>query len=71
MEEQTADKELENLIQWIVEGNANNTHRIEIAIPEEGLIRMKKDNKIVSVSIGRNEPCFCGSGKKYKLCCGR
>jgi len=20
--------------------------------------------------IGRNEPCFCGSGKKYKKCCG-
>jgi SEC-C motif-containing protein len=22
------------------------------------------------VSIGRNEPCLCGSGKKYKKCCG-
>jgi len=21
--------------------------------------------------IGRNDPCFCGSGKKYKRCCGR
>ena len=21
--------------------------------------------------IGRNEPCPCGSGKKYKQCCGR
>ena len=21
--------------------------------------------------IGRNDPCFCGSGKKYKKCCGR
>jgi len=20
---------------------------------------------------GRNEPCHCGSGKKYKFCCGR
>ncbi|HEB92016.1 MAG TPA: hypothetical protein ENI94_00780 [Gammaproteobacteria bacterium] len=20
--------------------------------------------------VGRNEPCFCGSGKKYKRCCG-
>lgn len=20
--------------------------------------------------IGRNEPCYCGSGKKYKKCCG-
>jgi preprotein translocase subunit SecA len=21
--------------------------------------------------IGRNEPCYCGSGKKFKFCCGR
>jgi preprotein translocase subunit SecA len=24
-----------------------------------------------SRKIGRNEPCPCGSGKKYKHCCGR
>lgn len=24
-----------------------------------------------SRKIGRNEPCPCGSGKKYKKCCGR
>jgi SEC-C motif-containing protein len=24
----------------------------------------------VSQKIGRNEPCPCGSGKKYKKCCG-
>ena len=24
----------------------------------------------VSTKIGRNEPCPCGSGKKYKKCCG-
>jgi len=23
------------------------------------------------VKIGRNDPCPCGSGKKYKVCCGR
>lgn len=27
--------------------------------------------KRVSPKIGRNEPCPCGSGKKYKKCCGR
>lgn len=21
--------------------------------------------------VGRNEPCPCGSGKKYKQCCGK
>jgi uncharacterized protein YecA (UPF0149 family) len=24
----------------------------------------------VSQKIGRNDPCPCGSGKKYKKCCG-
>ena len=24
-----------------------------------------------SVKIGRNDPCYCGSGKKYKHCCGK
>ena len=23
------------------------------------------------VKVGRNDPCPCGSGKKYKKCCGR
>jgi len=25
----------------------------------------------VSNKVGRNDPCPCGSGKKYKKCCGR
>ena len=24
-----------------------------------------------SAKIGRNDPCPCGSGRKYKKCCGR
>jgi len=27
--------------------------------------------KIDEKKIGRNEPCPCGSGKKYKKCCGK
>lgn len=27
-------------------------------------------NKFANVKIGRNDPCPCGSGKKYKKCCG-
>ncbi|MBI5832790.1 MAG: SEC-C domain-containing protein [Armatimonadetes bacterium] len=28
--------------------------------------------KTVTVDkVGRNDPCPCGSGKKYKVCCGR
>ncbi len=28
------------------------------------------DPKYIGKKIGRNEPCFCGSKKKYKHCCG-
>ena len=32
----------------------------------------KKSNTIVKEKkVGRNDPCPCGSGKKYKFCCGK
>ena len=31
----------------------------------------QKYKEVASKKIGRNEPCLCGSGKKYKHCCGR
>ncbi len=31
----------------------------------------KKQPLVKKEDIGRNEPCPCGSGKKYKQCCGR
>ena len=32
----------------------------------------KKSGTVVKEKkIGRNDPCPCGSGKKYKFCCGR
>lgn len=46
--------------------------------PEERQIVMKsndndtrKEPVKVGKKIGRNEPCPCGSGKKYKHCCGK
>ncbi len=37
------------------------------------LFKAQKSSKTVvnEQSVGRNEPCPCGSGKKYKKCCGR
>jgi len=31
----------------------------------------KKEAVPVGKKVGRNDPCPCGSGKKYKYCCGR
>ena len=35
-------------------------------------LEQKKSGTVVKgKKIGRNDPCPCGSGKKYKYCCGR
>ncbi|MEK6546375.1 MAG: preprotein translocase subunit SecA [Nitrospinota bacterium] len=39
-------------------------HRSEVA--EERHSQVKREGK----KVGRNDPCPCGSGKKYKKCCG-
>lgn len=33
--------------------------------------QVKNNPPVKSQKIGRNDPCPCGSGKKYKKCCGR
>ena len=46
-----------------VEGRANEEGKIEAA-PEQKTVRRE------GPKLGRNEPCWCGSGKKYKKCHG-
>lgn len=55
---------LYNLAQW--EEILSEDKRKEIT-------REYRESKIVRVEkkVGRNEPCTCGSGKKYKKCCGK
>ena len=36
----------------------------------EAEIQGQKQQTIHKKKIGRNDPCPCGSGKKYKNCCG-
>jgi len=41
---------------------------------QERLIKDQKKSRTVvreGKKVGRNDPCPCGSGKKYKNCCGR
>lgn len=35
------------------------------------LEQKKSGTVVVGKKVGRNAPCPCGSGKKYKFCCGR
>ncbi len=39
-------------------------------ISELELLLNTPKSKIAEKKVGRNEPCPCGSGKKYKKCCG-
>ena len=36
----------------------------------DGIVPEEKSAPITATKIGRNDPCSCGSGKKYKKCCG-
>jgi preprotein translocase subunit SecA len=38
---------------------------------EDGSVRQNRGVQRRVVKIGRNDPCPCGSGKKYKKCCGK
>ena len=54
--------------------------RIEIKVEREEVAKVTGTNKEAeaaapkrrtSTKVGRNDLCPCGSGKKYKFCCGR
>ena len=47
------------------------TSRVEVAKPtSENLGGSSTRKPATSKKVGRNDPCPCGSGKKYKKCCG-
>ncbi|WP_313804890.1 preprotein translocase subunit SecA [Cytobacillus sp.] len=53
----------------------NNLERQEVAKgqavnPKEDGEKVKKKPVVKQLDVGRNDPCICGSGKKYKNCCG-
>ena len=71
--------DLESLHYHMVEAGADWLYELpewdELLTPErrkELYREQKKSGTIVKErKVGRNEPCPCGSGKKYKYCCGR
>ncbi len=73
------DENLKYLIAGIVDLNSipKEKRHLEIGIDENPvpLVHFLPDLNTSTVikekKIGRNEPCPCGSGKKYKKCCGR
>ena len=58
------DEELENIAADIIPSQIEVLHhaRLKLQNPDEHAGQRTK--------VGRNDPCPCGSGKKYKKCCG-
>ncbi|MDR0445329.1 MAG: SEC-C domain-containing protein [Puniceicoccales bacterium] len=57
--------------------NENNTsHEKEPSLQHEQIVQraIQSASQVHSLrdkAVGRNDACLCGSGKKYKKCCGR
>ncbi|MCR4605513.1 MAG: SEC-C domain-containing protein [Eubacterium sp.] len=83
MEEDTEvkiDLDLELLYKNMVDCNAEwlyNLPQWESIFDEDKRKELYKEQKASGTihkedrKVGRNDPCPCGSGKKYKYCCGR
>lgn len=67
-------KESHEMFQGLLEGVRRDTVQ---TIYKVSLVRQSESEKKPAATarqskkIGRNDPCPCGSGKKYKKCCGR
>jgi preprotein translocase subunit SecA len=74
-----------SMVESIKENSLRTLFRIRIAPQQRPPIEEPKKEMVLShggdggaaparrktPKVGRNEPCPCGSGKKYKHCCGR
>lgn len=55
-----SDPEVADLIKWYC--NLSHAERAKM----DGINTVRN----TAPEVGRNDPCPCGSGKKYKKCCG-
>jgi preprotein translocase subunit SecA len=77
----------QTMVRRIKEATISTLFRIKVRRPEEiDQMNRSRDQKMTlshgdaparepvkrkTIKVGRNQPCPCGSGKKYKKCCGR
>jgi hypothetical protein len=67
-EERQMLDERSEFVSQIISGEA----RLQRQVPPPGaLSRILGSTKPTAIKVGRNEPCTCGSGIKFKKCCGR
>lgn len=64
-----SDPELAALLVDVVSHNSKVLKKDRIVVDFEN--EKVYNRTITSKKIQRNDPCPCGSGKKYKKCCGK
>lgn len=72
--ENLLDKIDENIASFLLKANIEqNTERKQtiVGVANDGKEKVKQTPKKSEKKVGRNDPCPCGSGKKYKQCCGK
>jgi SEC-C motif domain protein len=68
---------VEFIASYVMDGRLENHHEIATFKKSSGGWLFENGQTITetitraSPKVGRNDPCPCGSGKKYKQCCGR
>ncbi len=65
-----------NTPMWVLKGNTPNVlSPVEHEHLKSESSGSDKESNVIpitkNIKVGRNEPCICGSGKKYKICCGK
>ena len=60
---------LDDILNHMKRLNNNTRMRENNGLTPRELSRIEKERRVQRVNIGRNDPCYCGSGKKYKKCC--
>ena len=53
--------------EWLSDLSRSDGQRLASTVTYSGETPYVREEK----KVGRNEPCPCGSGKKFKKCCGR
>ncbi|MBP1727679.1 MAG: secA [Deltaproteobacteria bacterium] len=61
------EADIEEEVERLEEEQQKQKHKLTFNLAPEGLVKPSKSAKVA----GRNDPCPCGSGKKYKKCCGQ
>lgn len=65
------NEEEKNIFAYELEHLAKSIKRWSLNGYSENEITKLEQRAVNEVKIGRNDPCLCGSKKKYKKCCGR